>query len=105
MLFEKSCESNALNKQKIKLYVLGGSPIAKRAIKNLRQIFTMPEITDLYEYEIIDLLEQPDLAENENILATPVLIKKLPPPLRHIIGDLSDRKKVLVGLDILPPDE
>lgn len=58
--------------------------------------------------EIIDVLEQPQLAEDEKILATPTLIKRLPPPLRRVIGDLSDKEKVLLGLDVWldsSPDE
>jgi circadian clock protein KaiB len=61
--------------------------------------------------QVIDVLEQPQLAEDEKILATPTLIKQLPPPLRRVIGDLSDKEKVLLGLDCWPvqtqatPDE
>ena len=77
----------------------GKTPRAERAIANLRQICE----TDLqgeYELEIIDVLEHPQLAEDEKILATPTLIKRLPPPLRRVIGDLSDRDRVLLGLDV-----
>jgi circadian clock protein KaiB len=79
--------------------VTGRTPRAERAIANLRQICD----TDLrgeYELEIIDVLEHPQLAEDEKILATPTLIKRLPPPLRRVIGDLSDRDRVLLGLDV-----
>jgi circadian clock protein KaiB len=54
---------------------------------------------------VIDVLERPQLAEDEKIMATPTLIKQLPPPLRRIIGDLSDKDKVLLGLDLLPVQE
>ena len=56
----------------------------------------------MYDLEIIDVLEFPDLAEDERILATPTLIKSLPPPLRRVIGDLSDKEKVLLGLEVQP---
>ena len=55
-----------------------------------------------YELEIIDVLEHPQVAEDERILATPTLIKQLPPPLRRVIGDLSDTEKVLLGLEARP---
>ena len=55
-----------------------------------------------YEMAVVDVLERPQLAEDEKILATPTLIKELPPPLRRVIGDLSDKEKVLLGLDLLP---
>jgi circadian clock protein KaiB len=55
-----------------------------------------------YHIEIIDLLQQPELAQQDKILAIPTLVRRLPPPIRQIIGDLSDREKVLVGLDIVP---
>lgn len=62
-------------------------------------------LADAYEIEIIDILEHPKLAEDERILATPTLIKQLPPPLRRVIGDLSDREKVLLGLDLRPKED
>ncbi|HEX2168245.1 MAG TPA: circadian clock protein KaiB [Longimicrobiales bacterium] len=93
-----------LSKYLLKLYVTGQTPRAERAIANLRQICE----TDLggqYELQIIDVLENPQLAEDEKILATPTLIKRLPLPLRRVIGDLSDKEKVLLGLDVWPrPD-
>ena len=60
------------------------------------------ELKGEYELEIIDVLEQPEAAETDRILATPTLIKQLPPPLRRVIGDLSDRDKVLLGLEVRP---
>ncbi|MCG7868773.1 MAG: circadian clock protein KaiB [Candidatus Thiodiazotropha taylori] len=89
-------------KYKIKLYIVGHTPTAKRAVENLRALGELPEFDDVYETEIVNLLENPALAEEEKILATPVLIKKLPEPMRRIIGDLSDSEKVLVGLDLAP---
>ena len=71
------------------------------AISNLKRICEQ-ELEGRYELEIIDVLEYPQLAEDEKILATPTLIKQLPPPLRRVIGDLSDKEKVLFGLEVRP---
>lgn len=83
----------------LKLYITGTSPRAERAIANLRHIIE-EELGSKYKLVIIDVLEHPQLAEDEKILATPTLIKELPPPLRRIIGDMSDTEKVLLGLDV-----
>lgn len=85
----------------IKLYVTGRTPQAEAAIRNLKRICD-EELQSQYQLEVIDVLERPQLAEDERILATPTLIKELPPPMRRIIGDLTDRDQVLLGLDILP---
>ena len=85
----------------LKLYVTGKTPRAEKAIANLRRICD-EELQGQYELQIIDVLEHPQLAEDEKILATPTLIKRLPPPLRRVIGDLSDKEKVLLGLDVWP---
>lgn len=90
-----------MGKYLLKLYVTGKTPKSERAINNLRQICE-EELNNQYEMIIIDVLERPQLAEEEKILATPTLIKQLPPPLRRIIGDLTDKEKVLLGLDLLP---
>jgi circadian clock protein KaiB len=90
-----------LSKYILRLYVTGKTPRAERAIANLRRICD-EELSDQYELQIIDVLEHPQLAEDEKILATPTLIKRLPPPLRRVIGDLSDKEKVLLGLDLGP---
>ena len=79
----------------------GKTPRAERAIANLRRICD-EELRGQYEMQVIDVLEHPQLAEDEKILATPTLIKQLPPPLRRVIGDLSDKDKVLLGLDFWP---
>ncbi len=88
----------------MKLYITGRSPRAELAIANLRRLCT-EELAGCYEIEIIDVLEHPQLAEDDRILATPTLIKQLPPPLRRVIGDLSNRDKVLLGLDVRPRSE
>lgn len=83
----------------LKLYIAGKTARSERAIANLHNI-CRHELGCEYTVEIIDVLERPQLAEDEKILATPMLIKELPPPLRRIIGDLSDTEKVLIGLDL-----
>lgn len=83
----------------LKLYVTGNTSRSEQAIANLRDICEK-ELNGQYAMEVIDVLERPQLAEDEKIMATPTLIKELPPPLRRIIGDLSDREKVLLGLDM-----
>ncbi|HEX6308375.1 MAG TPA: circadian clock protein KaiB [Longimicrobiales bacterium] len=88
-----------LSKYLLKLYVTGKTPRAELAIANLQRICE-EELQGRYELQIIDVLEHPQLAEDERILATPTLIKRLPPPLRRVIGDLSDKEKVLLGLDV-----
>jgi circadian clock protein KaiB len=85
----------------LKLYVTGASARAQVAVANLRRICD-EELRGEYKLEIIDVLEQPDLAESDKVLATPTLIKQLPPPLRRVIGDLSDKEKVLLGLELHP---
>ncbi len=90
-----------MNKVLLKLYVTGQTPKSERAIANMRRICEQ-ELEGQYELVIIDVLERPQLAEDEKILATPTLTKELPLPLRRIIGDLSETDKVLLGLDIQP---
>ncbi len=88
-----------MNKYRLTLYVTGRSWRSEQAIATLKKICEH-EFMNEYELQIIDLLEQPHLAESEKILATPTLVKSLPPPLRRIIGDLSEAEKVLKGLDL-----
>jgi circadian clock protein KaiB len=94
------------NKYLLKLYVAGTTPRAQLAIENLKRLCES-DLSGRYDLEIIDVLEHPELAEQDKILATPTLIKQLPPPLRRVIGDLSDSEKVLLGLELrqLPPAE
>ncbi len=85
----------------LRLYITGKSAKAEVAIANLRRICE-EELNGRYELEIVDVLEQPQAAEDDKIMATPTLIKRLPPPLRRVIGDLSDKHKVLLGLEVRP---
>lgn len=90
-----------LSKYLLRLFITGESPRSATAIANLKRICDQ-ELQGAYDLEIIDVLEHPDMAEDEKILATPTLIKSLPLPLRRVIGDLSDREKVLLGLQVQP---
>lgn len=81
------------------LYVAGKNSDSRWAINELHNICN-EYLRDRHEVRIIDVYERPDLAELDHIVATPTLIKKLPPPLRKFIGDLSDRESILIGLDI-----
>lgn len=90
-----------MTKYKLRLYITGRTSQSQRAIDNLRALCDR-ELQGAYEVEVIDVLEHPALAEKEKILATPTLVKRLPEPVRKIIGDLSDREKVLLGLDVEP---
>lgn len=83
----------------LKLYVAGNTPSSARAIHTLNEILNS-EFQGVYSLKVIDVLENPQLAEEDKILATPTLAKVLPPPVRKIIGDLSNREKVLIGLDL-----
>ncbi len=84
----------------LKLYIAGNTPNSARALKILKDILEK-EWQGVYALKVIDVLKNPQLAEEDKILATPTLTKVLPPPVCKIIGDLSDREKVLVGLDLL----
>lgn len=85
----------------LRLYVAGQTPRSLRAFSNLRDICDK-HLAGRYTIEVVDLLENPQLAQGDQILAIPTLVRKLPPPLRKIIGDLSNTEKVLVGLDLKP---
>lgn len=83
----------------LKLYITGQTPRSQRAIRNLHM--TCEKLLDgRYDLVVIDVLEHPELAEEDKILATPTLIRMSPPPLRRVIGDLSESKQVLMGLDL-----
>ena len=79
--------------------VLGDQPSSVRALSNLKRICD-GHISGEYEIEVIDLLQNPKLAAGDQILAIPTLVRRLPQPMRKIIGDLSDAERVLVGLDL-----
>ncbi len=91
-------------KYELRLYVAGQTPKCIAAFANLKKLCD-EHLKGEYRIEIIDLIENPQIARGDQILAIPTLVRKLPPPLKKIIGDLSNTERVLVGLDIKPLDE
>lgn len=85
----------------LRLYVAGQTPRSVRAFANLKRICET-HLAGHYEIEVVDLLEDPSRARADEILAVPTLVRHLPPPIRKIIGDLSETERVLVGLNLLP---
>lgn len=85
----------------LRLYVAGQSPKSLRAFANLMQICE-EHLDSRYNVEVVDLLENPQLAAGDEIIAIPTLVRRLPAPMRKIIGDLSDSDRVLVGLQLRP---
>src|SRR6476661_2305287 len=88
-------------KWELRLYVAGNTPKSVAALNNLKR-YCEEHLKGQYKIEVIDLLVQPQLAEGDQILAIPTLVRKVPVPIRKIIGDLSNEEKVLVGLNIRP---
>ena len=86
---------------KLRLYVAGQTPKSMAALSNLRQI-CVAHLDGKYDLEVIDLMKNPQLAQGDQILAVPTLVRKLPSPIRKIIGNLSNTERVLVGLDLRP---
>ncbi len=85
----------------LRLFISGTTPRSSRAIQNIRAICE-EKLQGRYELEVIDIYQHTDQARPEQIVVTPTLVKKLPLPVRKLIGDLSDKERVLVGLDIRP---
>jgi circadian clock protein KaiB len=96
-----SAEVQDLRTFELRLYVAGQSPKSVQAIENLRRVCDR-YLPGRYHVELIDLVEHPKLAKGDEIIAVPTLVRKLPEPIRKIIGDLSDTEKVLVGLQVRP---
>ncbi len=99
--FEKAAAKQGRAKYVLRLYVTGMTPKSTRAISNVRKLCEK-YLAGYYELEVIDVYQQPKLAKGEQIIATPTLIKKLPLPLRKLIGDMSDTERFLVGIDLKP---
>ena len=99
--FEKSLQANGKEKYVLRLYVTGMTPKSINAIENIRKICE-ENLRGRYELEVIDIYQQPEYAKKEEIIAAPTLIKKLPLPLRKFIGDMSNKERILIGLDLVP---
>src|SRR5215510_164362 len=104
--FEEALKGRALKRAKyiLRLYVTGSSTHSLKAIQNLKKICE-EHLLDDYDLEVIDIYENPTAAREEQIIAAPTLVKKLPRPLRKFVGDLSNTQKILVGLDIYKRQE
>ena len=89
---------------RLRLYVAGQTPKSIVALANLRRVCET-HLAGRYRIEVVDLANQPHLARRDDIVVVPTLVRQLPPPIRKIIGDLSNVDKVLVGLDVLPRDD
>ena len=103
-LFEDALAAGPQARQYVlRLFISGSTPRSSRAIQNIRALCE-ENLQGHYELDVIDIYQHPEFLKPEQILVTPTLVKKLPPPLRKIIGDLSDTEKLLVALDIVPLD-
>lgn len=88
----------------LRLYIAGLTPRSTQAIQNIRRICE-EHLEGRYDLEVIDIYQQPTLAEGEQIIAAPTLVKKLPLPLRRFIGDMSNTERILVGMDLRTADQ
>lgn len=99
--FLQALQNEKDGKYILRLYIAGNTPKSNEAITNIREICEK-HLKGRYQLDVVDISQQPEMARTDQIIATPTLIKYLPAPLRRIIGDLSGKEKILVGLNILP---
>ena|SRR6056297_3350866 len=95
------------NAQKLtlRIYIAGMTPAAQRALRNLKALCETYQGPEGYDIQLVDILENPQLAEDEKILATPTVVRSLPPPIRKLVGDLADREQAILGLDLVRPED
>ena len=98
---QKALEESSKQKYVLKLYITGMTRRSQEALHNIKKIMH-EQTSDNYELEVIDIYQQPTLAKGDQIVAVPTLIKKLPEPLRRLIGDLSQEDRIILGLDLQP---
>ncbi len=89
------------NRIVLRLFIVGSSLASEMVLKNLKELIAQESKT-IFELEVIDVVKHPQLAEENKIMAIPTLIRKLPAPIRKIVGDLSNREKVLLALNLMP---
>ena len=99
--FEQALQKSGDEKYVLRLYVAGTTPRSVQAVTNIKKICE-EHLHGRCDLEVIDIYQQPTLAKGEQIIAAPTLIKKLPLPLRKFIGDMADKERILVGLDLRP---
>jgi len=97
--FDQSLQEAGNEEYVLSLYITGITPKSTRAVQNIKKICE-ENLKGRYELEVIDIYQQPTLAKINQIIAAPTLIKKLPLPLRKLIGDMSDKERILAGLDL-----
>ena len=97
--FEKALRESENSVHVLRLYVAGNTTSSQKAIINIRKVCE-ERLKGRYQLEVIDISQHPELARGEQIIATPTMVKYLPPPLRRIIGDFSKTERILVGLDL-----
>jgi len=100
-LLEKAVRKAKRQKFVLRLYIAGMTPRSREALRTVSEICA-EELAGRCDLEVIDLYQHPTLAQGEQIVAVPTLIKKLPEPLRRFIGSMADKEKILVGLDLRP---
>jgi circadian clock protein KaiB len=98
---EQALAQQGKEKYVLKLYITGMTRRSQEALRNLKKV-CHEYLGDNYELEVIDIYQQPTLAKGDQIIAVPTLIKKLPSPLRRLIGDLSEEDRIVLGLDLKP---
>jgi circadian clock protein KaiB len=98
---EAAAAKQGAEKYVLRLYITGMTPRSQEALRNVKKV-CKEYLGNNYELEVIDIYQQPTLAKGDQIIAVPTLVKKLPPPLRKLIGDLSQEEKILLGLDLKP---
>jgi circadian clock protein KaiB len=99
--FEDAASRADQERYVLRLYIAGTTPASSRSVETLRAVCEK-HLSGRYELSVVDVFQQPVLAKDEQIIAVPTLLKKLPFPLRRIVGDLSNEQRVLVGLDLKP---
>ncbi len=97
--FEAVASGNGRGKYVLKLYISGMTPRSQEALRNLESV-CREQLGDNYELEVIDIYQQPELAKKDQIVAMPTLLKQLPVPVRRLIGDLSKKDRIILGLDL-----
>ena len=102
-IFEKAIKDSKEKKYVLRLYVAGTTPKSTQAIVNIKKICE-EHLAGRYELQVIDIYQQPVLAEGEQVIAVPTLVKKLPLPLRKFIGSMADMDRILMGLDLKPKE-
>ena len=103
-VFEQAIKDSKEKKYVLRLYVAGSTPKSTQAIMNIKKICE-EHLAGRYELQVIDIYQQPVLAEGEQVIAVPTLVKKLPLPLRKFIGTMADADRILMGLDLKPKEE